>query len=328
MISEPAPRRFRALAIVTAVAVYLQIVLGGVVRISGSGLGCPDWPLCHGQIVPSFDYRTLIEYTHRLAGAAAILLVVVTAVYAVALHGSRRGPRLLPKGLMLAALASLLLILVQGAVGGITVLLKNSPLTVAVHLGNALLVLAAALLVALWAGRVGVHSPERPRSNVAAPLFWLAAIAAYAIVVSGAVVVGGGASSACTGWPLCGATSAAGRSLGLPLTDLHMLHRTLVLSGGLLILGALYAARRHWRGTPMLAVVYLTAAALALEVVIGWLQVSLGLPAGLRALHLAIATVVWGGAVLMVFATQLEGAEESAPQERRLHRVAEVGLQP
>jgi heme A synthase len=107
-----------------------------------------------------------------------------------------------------------------------------------------------------------------------------------------------------------------------------MLHRTLVLSGGLLIVGALYAARGHWRGTPMLAVVYVTAAALALEVAIGWLQVSLGLPAGLRALHLALATVVWGGAVLMACATQLEGAEESMPQERRRPRVAEVGLQP
>ena len=107
-----------------------------------------------------------------------------------------------------------------------------------------------------------------------------------------------------------------------------MLHRTLVLFGGLLILGAIYAARRHWRGTPMIAVVYLTAAALVLEVAVGWLQVSLGLPAGLRALHLAIATVVWGGTVLMAIATQLDAAEEPMLQERRLPRVAEVGLQP
>ncbi|HEV3232762.1 MAG TPA: COX15/CtaA family protein [Candidatus Dormibacteraeota bacterium] len=80
---------FRVLAIVTAVAVYGQIVLGGVVRITVSGLGCPDWPLCYGQLLPRLEYHTLIEYFHRLLGTAAGLLVLATVVCAVALWAGR-----------------------------------------------------------------------------------------------------------------------------------------------------------------------------------------------------------------------------------------------
>src|SRR5439155_26224461 len=104
-------RAFRVLAITAAACVYGQIVLGGVVPITGSGLGCPDWPLCHGQVVPSFDYHTLIEYAHRLVGTAAGLLMVATMLAALVLQ--RRDGRL-PRGLVLAAAAGLALIVVQG----------------------------------------------------------------------------------------------------------------------------------------------------------------------------------------------------------------------
>src|SRR5258708_7138936 len=71
---------FRVLAIVAAVAVYGQIVLGGVVRITGSGLGCPDWPACQGKIVPDFaNSHVVIEYAHRLVGTTAGLLMLATA---------------------------------------------------------------------------------------------------------------------------------------------------------------------------------------------------------------------------------------------------------
>ena len=69
---------FRRLAVVTAVFAYLQIALGGVVRVSGSGLGCPDWPLCHGRPYPPADAHAIIEYSHRAVGSVTGVLIIAT----------------------------------------------------------------------------------------------------------------------------------------------------------------------------------------------------------------------------------------------------------
>lgn len=288
---------FRRLAVVTAVAVYLQVVLGSVVRITGSGLGCPDWPLCHGQVIPAFEYHTMIEYAHRLVGTAAGLLMIATAVYAVVLY-RRRALAAFPRGLMLAAIGAVLLIVVQGIVGGITVLMKNSPFTVAIHLGNAELVLGGALLVALWASRAG--QPTRGEQRRGTVVIVAAAVGAYVIVVTGALVVGTGASAACTGWPLCGSPG------GTRLADIHMLHRLVVGGGTLAIAGGVLAASRRWRGTGLAVVAPFTFAALVAEAAVGGLQVLAGLPPVLRSLHVALASLVWGGAALMAAGAWLE----------------------
>src|ERR1700716_1664544 len=79
---------FRRLAVITSIFAYIQIALGGVVRVSGSGLGCPDWPLCHGRPYPPLELHAIIEYSHRTAASLTSLLVVLTA--AVALIAWRR----------------------------------------------------------------------------------------------------------------------------------------------------------------------------------------------------------------------------------------------
>ena len=285
-------RRFRALALATAVAVYGQIVLGGVVRITGSGLGCPDWPACQGRLVPDFlDYHVSIEYTHRLLGTAAGILVLATAVIALAMY-LRGADTKMPSGLAWASVSTVGLIVLQGVLGGITVLTGNTPFTVAIHLGNALLVLASSVLVVLWAGRVAAG--DRRVAAVASTGRWApiaihgAVVAAFAVVLSGAYVVGSSAGGACAGWPLCG---APGRST---FTDIHMLHRVVVLFGSAAILAGAYVAWRHWRGAPIAWAASVTALLLLVEVAVGAAQAVLGLPrcaaggprgAGHRGLH-------------------------------------------
>src|SRR5260370_39277863 len=81
---------FRRLALVTAIFAYLQIALGGVVRVSGSGLGCPDWPLCHGRPYPPADAHAIIEYSHRAVGSVTGVLIIATVVLAWGVWLTRR----------------------------------------------------------------------------------------------------------------------------------------------------------------------------------------------------------------------------------------------
>jgi len=294
------------------------VVLGGVVRITGSGLACPDWPACQGRAIPDFtNYRVAIEYSHRLFGTAATLLVLATAATAFALHRRQRGSAAIPLGLVNATGVGLLLIAVQVVLGGITVLVGNSPFTVAMHLGNALLALAAALLVALWASRVIAPTAGSDGRSPAA-LIYSGAVAAYAIVITGAYVVGSGASSACSGWPPCG--SAGGSA------DIHMLHRIVAGLAGLVIIAGMYVARRRWHGSALALVAYLTMAGVLLEVAVGAVQVLTALPVAVRAVHLALATAVWSGTVLLAAAYWLETrSERKSVRVRQLTVQAESG---
>src|ERR671928_2016910 len=114
-------RRFRRLADLTAVVTFLLIIVGGVVRVSDSGLGCgpggsgtKGWPLCGGRVVPVIDTNMIIEYSHRIL-AATVTVLIGTLVY-LAWSRYRSDRRLLRTSLVAFGL-----ILCQAALGGLTV---------------------------------------------------------------------------------------------------------------------------------------------------------------------------------------------------------------
>src|SRR2546428_4196235 len=91
--------RYRALVYLSLALTFLVVVWGGVVRVTGSGLGCPDWPLCHGEFLPSLDPATRIEWTHRFLAITSGIAVAAMVVWTVARYRAR-GPVL---GLAIAA---------------------------------------------------------------------------------------------------------------------------------------------------------------------------------------------------------------------------------
>src|SRR5467141_2264172 len=133
-------RRYTLLAWTAAAATYLLIVLGAVVRITGSGMGCGDhWPLCNGRLFPPLnDVGTVIEWSHRLVAALVSALVVALAVYAWRTQNDARR----------IAYAALGLLVLQVLLGAVTVKLALPPWTVILHLGTAMLLLAALIVAA------------------------------------------------------------------------------------------------------------------------------------------------------------------------------------
>ena len=280
-------KAFRALSVATAVVTYALVVLGGVVRVSGSGLGCPDWPLCHGRLLPPLDVHAIIEYSHRTAASLASALIVLTAVVAWLAWRNRRQV-VIPSTIAVALLA------VQVVLGAITVRLELPPMIVLAHLATAMALLAAVCVTAVNA------MVPRPTSAADRGTVFLARAAAagtYLLILSGSLVVGSGASGSCPAWPLCG----GGFSLafdGYPA--IQLLHRGLAAVIGVLIIVSLFALLNRYRVARALrATVALTLAALAFQVAVGAAVVTLHLPAALRGLHLALASAVWAGTVVL-----------------------------
>src|SRR5512137_241534 len=112
--------RFRKLTLFTAIVTYALVVLGGIVRVTGSGLGCPDWPLCYGQPLPSQQMEAILEMAHRYVAAFVTVLVIIVAI--TAWRGYRHN-----QWIFRAALAGVGVIFAQIILGAVTVLLKNAP---------------------------------------------------------------------------------------------------------------------------------------------------------------------------------------------------------
>ena len=270
-VSHPMTRRYTLLAWTAAAATYLLIVLGAVVRITGSGMGCGDhWPLCNGHLFPPLDdIGTVIEWSHRLVAALVSVLVVALAVIPGLSPGVSRVPR--------APLVALGLLVLQVALGAITVKLALPPWTVVLHLGTSMLLLATLLVAA---------SPPDPGFVLQPGTIGLLTLA-YLTVLFGALTANLGAAAACTGFPLCGGEiwpSAGGLAL------IQWVHRLLAytLSGYVVW----WAVRSRGRGA------WAVVALVALQVAVGAATVLLGLPPALQAAHVAVGAAVWAGFVL------------------------------
>src|SRR5688572_23167410 len=117
----------RLFSAATAAATFLLLLVGGLVNPTGSSLACPDWPLCYGSAFPEMTGGILYEHSHRLV---ATFVGLMTVILGVLLFRARRHDR----GYVPLALLVVAMVVVQGVLGGLTVLLKLPPQISTAHL--------------------------------------------------------------------------------------------------------------------------------------------------------------------------------------------------
>lgn len=295
--STPNASRFRWLAFSTSLATFLLIVVGGIVRVTGSGMGCGDhWPLCDGQLFPPLDLPTFIEISHRFITALVSPLILATAF--VAWRNYRR-----VRWIVAPALLAVALLVIQIMLGAVTVKLTLPPAIVALHLANALALLALLLVVTV----VAFQYKKDPRLGEAlfhfdalSRLVGVTALGTYFLLITGALVTATHAGAACSGWPLCDGVFTPSTVLGW----LHMTHRYVAGAVGLLIIGsAVQAWRLRRRDTPIIIAAFVTLILFGSQILVGAANVLNNFPVFLNGLHLALATAVWASMVVFAVLT-------------------------
>ncbi|MDQ6943664.1 MAG: heme o synthase [Candidatus Eremiobacteraeota bacterium] len=271
---------FRAFSLSAVVAALLVAVLGSWVRINGAGMTCPDWPLCHGQLIPPLAGGVVLEWSHRLFAFLDGFLVI-GALWT----GWRARKTIAGVTPVLAFIGGVFVL--QVALGGLTVALSNSPWSVVVHWGTAMLFLAGLTALAILA--VAQPTTLRIRHSVAGGVLTACAVLAFAAMLAGSYVSSSGAGLACATLPACDGGSWTG---SFPAQFAQMVHR--LLGAAFLALATIAAYGAALGATPRVRVAVLFAYALVvLQVMLGFANVAWSLPTLLREAHAANAVATF-----------------------------------
>jgi protoheme IX farnesyltransferase len=276
--------RFQKLAATTVAGTLLLVIVGVIVRATDSGLGCPDWPFCYGQLLPALDDpKAWIEWLHRSIAAVLGLVILAQAVVAFIDHRDRRS-------LLWPSIGALLLVGFQAYLGRQTVLLGNTGESVTAHLATsqALLGLLIYILVrSFFPARIGGRGGSQRFTLLAA----FGAAATYALLLFGARVTATDAGLVFPDWPLMGGT------LLPPLTEVtatHVLHRWVAIVVGLIVLAIVVAALRTQRQHRVVVRLAVAAGVVYVaQAIVGGLQVLTQLAAWTQTLHVALGALVW-----------------------------------
>ncbi len=278
-------------AFTTCVATLVLIAIGVWVRASGSGLGCPDWPLCHGQAVPPGDlgHEPIIEFIHRVAAGAVGILIIITAALAWIYYRHS-------EPVLWSATANVPLVGLQGFLGAITVWQELPPEVVATHLLLAMIILSLLALTAFGMYRADPdrYEQNRKRSPAERNLGRLAVLSLLffpLVLWIGGYMTESGAATACSGWPLCDGHI-------LPANDnqeiMHMLHRYLAGLYVLLLAPLSWFAWKRRQEIAWASTVALSVAGLyVVQVFVGALNVWFTFPQPLTISHTVIAALLW-----------------------------------
>lgn len=281
-------RALKILAPFASLSVYALIVLGFVVRITGSGMGCgDDWPLCNGRLIPDLsDWRTLLEWSHRLAalGVSFAVLALLAAAFA---PRTNPGPSATGVDLRKISLLAAALLVIQVLLGAVTVWLELPPASVILHLGTALALLATLLSASFlaWSEPAKGATPANPPPLVRPTI----ALGALTLLLGG-LTANLDAGPACRGFPLC---SGALWPSGSNLATIHWIHRLAAYTFAVLLAFLTYRAHRLDLAARTRAAVQVVVGATLLQIAVAAAMVTGPFSVLWRSLHAAIGAGVW-----------------------------------
>ncbi len=278
----------------TAFLIALAILWGNVVARQGYGLACPDWPLCHGKLIPPLRVDVLVEYSHRLV---AMLLTFCMLASTVEVY--RHYPRAYKKIVSLV----LVLLAIQIVLGGITVLLKLPAIITIVHLTNSLLIFMLFLYMTFSSYRrlTGLQTPSS--------LFLVPLIFVYLQSVFGAIMRHTFSGMACPEFPVCSGGQWIPYGLSVQMM-IHLLHRNF---GYIVFLVVLLTSANCWKYGLKPQAIFLCGT-VTLQIFLGAASVLSRLSTIIVTLHLANALVL---VAYLVY--QSVNISEQTLQERKLH---------
>jgi heme A synthase len=305
------------LAWATAFATLILIAVGVLVRATGSGLGCPDWPTCHGgALPPGGNHHAAIEMSHRFVASLVGFMVIAVAIYAWKYF--RHSPVVLWTAILTVPLVGL-----QGLLGALAVVRELPPEVVATHLLTAMIVLSFELVVAIGmtldTASTRATTMARAQAAFRSPGFWaLAAIGWLSITLwVGGYMTESGGTTACDGWPLCNGSI-------LPANDdqeiTHMAHRYLAGLFVFFIAAFVVSSWKRRDSVPWAAGLAIASGVLyVVQVALGAINIWTDFPEPLTISHTVIASLIWftlSSAVTLALYRPVEIPERVGPLTR------------
>ncbi len=284
------PPTYRRITLFALLALAFIIVTGAAVRLTGSGLGCPDWPTCaENRVVAPWEYHAMVEFVNRTITGLVSVAVMLAVLGSLVREPRRRDLTWLSLGLVGGVLAQIVL-------GGITVLFHLWPPLVMAHFVLSMAILADAVVLHHRAGRPDPPAPgdsdgapaSSPPSSpvVGRPVLLLGRLVVAAtalVIVLGTVVTGTG--------PHGGDEDVDRLPFFLP--DVARLHGISVVLLLVLVLVTLWRLRGDGAPASLLRRGELLLGVLVAQAAVGYAQYFTGVPVLLVGIHIAGATAVW-----------------------------------
>jgi cytochrome c oxidase assembly protein subunit 15 len=276
------PTQYRRVAYAALIALSLIVLTGAAVRLTGSGLGCSNWPKCGGNVLPPLSYHALIEFGNRAIGAIVGIVTAIAVVLAFTRRPFRRDLAWLAVSLPVGVVA-------QAVLGGLTVKGRLAPGWVIAHFAVSMIILIAAVALA-W--RASYEPGSRPRSTDRLGVWSVRALLPF-----GAVTIAAGTVATASG-PHSGGT-AGQRILRLhfkgadTLTWVVHRHATIAALFGIAVIAVWLLHRRRERLAGPLEPLTVLAVLLAAQGLVGSVQYELKLPSDMVWVHVGLATSTW-----------------------------------
>jgi cytochrome c oxidase assembly protein subunit 15 len=295
------PAQYRRVAYATLASLTVIVLTGAAVRLTGSGLGCPDWPKCYGSALPPLSSHALIEFGNR---ALSGLVGVLTAA-AVVLAFTRRPFR---RDLAVLAVLLPLGVMAQAVLGGFTVREHLAPGFVMAHFSLSMIILIAAVALA-W--RATYEPGSRPRSDdrlSTLSVRGLLPLAALTIFAGTAATASGPHAGGSPGQRIHRLTFEGKNTLEWVVNQ----HATIAAVFGVAVIGIWFLRRHRGASTAELEPLTVLGVLLAAQGLVGSVQYELKLPSDMVWVHVTLATITW---LVVLWAVAAEGrlAPSAAP---------------